>query len=69
MKVNFGQWMPEQGLAEMRKLLGLKPADLKKKPYKSSYAKWEAAQANAAGKQKKQKERADLEEDEEVDVE
>jgi len=47
MKVDFRQWTLEQGLAEMRKLPGLKPADLKKKPYKSSYAKWEAAQEKA----------------------
>jgi len=69
MKVNFGQWTPEQGLAEMKKLPGLKLADLKKKPYKSSYAKWEAAQEKAAEKRKKGKERADPEEDKVIDVE
>jgi len=69
MKVDFGQWTPEQGLAEMKKLPVLKPADLKKKPYKSSYAKWEAAQEKAAEKQRKGKEREGPEEDEEVDVE
>jgi len=69
MKVDFGQWTLEQGLAEMRKLLGLKPADLKKKPYKSSYAKWEAAQEKAGEKWRKGKERVGPEEAEEVDVE
>jgi len=69
MKVDFGQWTPEQGLAEMKKLPGLKLADLKKKPYKSSYAKWEATQEKAAEKQRKGKEGVGLEEDEEVDVE
>jgi len=68
MKVDFGQWTPEQGLAEMKKLLGLKPADLKKKSYKSSYAKWEAAQEKAGEKRRKGKGRVDPEEDEDVDV-
>ena len=69
MKLDFGQWTSEQGLTEMKKLLGLKPADLKKKPYKSSYAKWETAQEKAAEKRKKGKERADPEEDEGADPE
>jgi len=69
MKVDFGQWTSEQGLAEMKKLPGLKPADLKKKPYKSSYAKWEVAQEKAAEKWKKGKERADPEEDGGADAE
>ena len=69
MKVDFGQWTPEQGLTEIRKLPGLKPADLKKKPYKSSYARWEVAQEKAGEKQRKGKERVGPEEDEEVDVE
>jgi len=68
MKVDFGQWTSEQGLAEMKKLPGLKLADLKKKPYKSSYTKWEAGQENAAEKWKKGKGRADPEEDEGVDA-
>ena len=69
MKVDFGQWTPEQGLAEMKKLPVLKLVDLKKKLYKSSYAKWEATQEKAAEKQRKGKEREGPEEDEEVDVE
>jgi len=69
MKVDFGQWTPEQGLAEMKKLPVLKPADLKKKLYKSSYAKWEAVQEKEAEKQRKGKGREGPEEDEEVDVE
>ena len=68
MKVDFGQWTPEEGLAEMKKLPGLKPAEVKKKLYKSSYAKWEAAQEKEAEKQRKGREREGLEEDEDVDV-
>ena len=67
MKVEFRQWTSEQGLAEMSRLPVLKPADLKKKPYKSSYAKWEAAQEKVVERRRKGKERADPEE--EVDIE
>ena len=71
MKVNFGQWTPEEGLAEMKKLPGLKPAEVKKKPYKFSYEKWKVAQQKATVKRKKGKgkERVGPEEDEDVDVE
>jgi len=67
MKVDFGQWTPEQGLAELGRLPVMKPADLKRKIYKSSYAKWEAAQEKAVEKRRKGKERAGPEE--EVDIE
>ena len=68
MKVDFGQWTPEQGLAEMKKLPVLKPADLKKKLYKSSYVKWEAAQEKEAERRRKEKEGEGPEEDGDVDV-
>jgi len=69
MKVDFGQWTPEEGPAEMKKLPGLKPAEVKKKLYKLSYAKWEATQEKEAEKWRKGKGREGPEEDEEVDVE
>jgi len=71
MKVDFGKWTPEEGLAEMKKLPGLKPAEVKKKPYKSSYEKWMVAQPKATVKRKKGKgkEKAGPEEDEGADAE
>jgi len=71
MKVDFGQWTPEEGLAEMKKLPGLRLAEVKKKPYKSSYEKWKVAQPKATVKQKKGKgkEKAGSEEDEGADAE
>ena len=75
MKVDFGVLTPEEGAAEMEKLLELVPTELKKILYKSVYERWEARQEKISEEQRKKKgqgrgkEGAGPEEDRGADVE
>ena len=56
MKVDFGVWTPEEGVAEMEKLPELAPTELKKILYKSTEERWEARQEKISKEQRKKKE-------------